>query len=274
MKEVARRTDTVDCPHGEGPIQVARDRSVLVAWEEVAVALDYAYPEGGDEHVIDRGCGTVFVGGLPLARRSDPLDPDGRVVQGWGSVLCGDRPGVTIERRGEFFLIVDPSQRTVRIAGIQEYKGAGATDAFIAEATAQINDVWTATFQRDGETWRLETRIVGQRWTSQPRSNDIEVAHSEHGISTTSQKDPSWQERGGDEGYQHDTDNAEGDLVSAHEFGHAIGLEDEYEEGPRNADGTRNTVRTGPAGGIMGHIEPGSRPTQQNVEALLAGRSK
>jgi hypothetical protein len=50
-----------------------------------------------------------------------------------------------------------------------------------------------------------------------------------------------------------------------------MGLPDEYREGPRNADGTRSIVRTGPPGGLMGYIDPGSKPTPDNYNSLITG---
>ena len=60
-------------------------------------------------------------------------------------------------------------------------------------------------------------------------------------------------------------------LTVAHEFGHSMGLPDEYTEGPRNPDGTRNLVRTGPPNGLMGYINPGARPTPDNFNSLVTG---
>ena len=50
-----------------------------------------------------------------------------------------------------------------------------------------------------------------------------------------------------------------------------MGLPDEYTEGPRNSDGTRNIVRTGPPNGIMGYINPGAAPTPANFNSLATG---
>jgi hypothetical protein len=91
--------------------------------------------------------------------------------------------------------------------------------------------------------------------------------------SVTSQRDPASQAMWGNgRGHQHSTDTDGGVVAPAHEFGHAMGLGDEYSEGPRKADGTRSVVATGPAGGLMGHVEAGSRPTPANFDELVNGR--
>lgn len=52
----------------------------------------------------------------------------------------------------------------------------------------------------------------------------------------------------------------------------SMGLADEYRESPRAPNGDRTIVRTGPSGGLMGYIDPGSRPTPGNFNDLVNGR--
>ena len=71
-------------------------------------------------------------------------------------------------------------------------------------------------------------------------------------------------------GFQYTTINDNGTLASAHEFGHAMGLGDEYWEGPRNPDGTRN-VQLKP-GQLMGDTSANARPTPANFNSLITGQ--
>src|SRR5262249_33137721 len=116
-----------------------------------------------------------------------------------------------------------------------------------------------------------DSMISGQRndGDSNPTANQINVKQTSDSIHNTSNADPSWQD--GSSGYQHTNDMDEGNHVPAHEFGHSMGLHDEYAEGPKNADGTRNITKTGPPGGLMGNIGPGSRPTSDNFKQVIDG---
>jgi hypothetical protein len=102
--------------------------------------------------------------------------------------------------------------------------------------------------------------------------NQIDVVQTAQPFAVTSQQDPSNQPfYGASPGHQHSTDMDGTQLTVAHEFGHSMGLPDEYTEGPRNPDGTRNIVRTGPPNGLMGYVNPEARPTPDNFNSLVTG---
>ncbi|APR86119.1 Hypothetical protein A7982_11468 [Minicystis rosea] len=169
-------------------------------------------------------------------------------------------------------VIVDRRTHTIRIVGVQEYKGDGASDEYVKRATDCINKTWSGPTTLNGEPYKVECMVTGRRAgaPATPLANAIDVKHTTDPPATTTDRDPSWQ--AGRAGYQHSTDTDGDRVIPAHEFGHSMGLDDEYREGPKTPDGHRSIVRTGPPGGIMGYVDPGSRPTPHNFDELVNGK--
>lgn len=188
---------------------------------------------------------------------------------------CG-KPNPEVIKRGNITLTVDRVKKTITMTGTQQFYGDGADQAYSDRATKEINDTWSGPTKFEGADYTVTSNIQGtvrkESDPATPGTNQIHVVKTTDPSSVTRQKDPANQSlyaKG--PGYQHSTEDDDGGLTIAHEFGHSMGLKDEYKEGPRNADGTRSIVRTGPNGGLMGYIDKGSKPTSDNFNSLITG---
>lgn len=270
-------------PHSGGPVMPKGEPTVLIGGAPAARVSDRAVCFGAID-AVSSGAFTTLIGGLPAARLNDPTVHGGRIVKGCPTAVIGDAPaGVTVVRRNNVFLIVNKNTKKIYMAGVQEYYGSGANQAYVDQATKVINRTWGGPTTFEGESYTVESTIVGRLRDADapenPRANQIEVAHASKPQSVTSNEDPAHQ-NGWDvtRGYQHDNDMDHGDLTPAHEFGHSMGLPDEYDESAWSKVGSglgltdRKTVRTGPKGGLMGYTEAGSRPTPDNFDSLVTGR--
>jgi uncharacterized Zn-binding protein involved in type VI secretion len=261
--------------HVGGPVTAPGEPSVLLGGRAAARYSDMAACHGAVDAIND-GNATVFIGKLPASRKVDGTEHKGLVVTGFDRVLLGETPaGVKMIRRGKMLVIVDSRTHTIRIVGVQEFKGDGASEEYVKKATDCINETWSGDTTLNGEPYKVDCMVSGRRTgsTADPLANEINVKKTTDSPWVTGDKDPSWQSLNGDgPGYQHNTD-ADGLLTPAHEFGHSMGIDDEYKEGPK-VNGHRTITQTGPDGGLMGHVGPGSKPTPDNFGELVNGKKK
>jgi hypothetical protein len=182
-----------------------------------------------------------------------------------------------VRRRGKAFLVLDRDERTLTIAGHQVYLGTGATRSYAAAATRNINQVWTGGFHYEDAYFKAISVVTGRARhdgdLEDPLAILVDVVQTDLPLSVTSNIDPSHQSPYGfGHGLQHSTDIDDPDVnAPAHEFGHVLGLDDEYKESKDHLLVGRHTVRTGPEGGLMGDGHRGSRPTEANYRALVSG---
>lgn len=277
-RPAARIGDPHSCPqpdHQGGPVTAPGEPTVLSAGSPAARFTDMAACKGPVD-AISLGAPTVIIGKLLAARQGEPTEHGGAVVGGSARVLIGDPPPwVSVARRGKVLIVTDRRARTIRMVGVQEFKGDGASDDYVKRATDNINKTWSGPTTLDGQPYRVDCMITGRKTgaPANPLANQINVKKTTDPPSVTTQNDPSWQSMNGKNGgYQHSTDTDGGTLIPAHEFGHSMGIEDEYREGPKQPNGNRSLTRTGPPGGLMGHIEPGSKPTPHNFDELVNGK--
>lgn len=200
---------------------------------------------------------------------------------GWakrGSSKGGQHHAPTTVQRGKFTVTVDREKKTITIAGKQQFFGDGATQGVADNAVKSMNDTWSGPTKFEGENYAVKTEITGSvrnaSGPADPSANQMQVKHTTDPPNVHKNNDPANQPyNGSGPGMIHDNEDAGGTLTIPHEMGHAMGLKDEYSEGPRDASGNRTIVRTGPAGGLMGYIDPGSKPTEQNYNDLVTGNN-
>ena len=284
MADAARIGDDHRCPKSEwliyphkgGPIATPGDPDVLIEGNIAARFTDTAICLGPMDAVAI-GSPTVFIGGMLAARKGDATEHEGSISQGAATVQIGNGPpGISMVRRGKIWLILDTTNHTLTMVGLQEFNGPGASQAYVDKATGIINQTWSGTTTIDGQPYTVTSMIQGRQRPddapNNPSANQVDVNHTTDPPDVTGKKDPSNQPLYGNaSGYQHDTDGDNGSLGPAHEFGHSMGLDDEYKEAGHDSNGNRQIVQTGPPGGIMGHVEPGSKPTPQNYQSLVNG---
>ena len=280
MKPAARVGDlhicplvTVLVPHVGGPVLPPGQPQVLIGAMPAARVADMATCVGPPDAVA-LGAFTTLIGAMPAARMTDLTAHGGMVAIGFPTVLIGDAPAsVTVVRRGNVFIIVDRSTHMIYMVGVQEFSGDAATQAFINKVTGDINSTWSGPTTFEGQAFTVDAMISGR-----PAGPDGANPMANPVIVTPTTQPPSWH-RANDPAYVdgngvthlYSTVGSDGTLTTPHEFGHTMGLPDEYREGPRNPDGSRTIVHTGPPGGLMGHTEPGSRPTPDNFNSLITG---
>lgn len=263
-------------PHVGGPVLPPGGITVLTENKPAARLADMATCVGPPD-AIAIGSSGCLINNLLAARFGDATAHGGVVVIGAPTVFIGEAIGnVTMVRRGNIFLIVNRDLHVITMVGVQEYAGTGASQAYADSSSQTINNTWSGQTTFEGQPYTVESRITGRyndgSASPNPMANRIDVVHTNDPPSVTGQTDPANQPYyGRTPGHQHDNQDSTGEVVRAHEFGHSMGLKDEYTEGPRNPDGTRSIVRTGPDGGLMGHIESGSRPTPDNFNSLITG---
>lgn len=277
-KPAARMKDFHVCPvesHVGGPVTQPGDPTVLIGNEAAARYSDMALCTGtAAPDAVSMGAPTVVIGRLLAGRLGETTEHGGTVVMGFPSVIIGDPPpGVTVARRGKILIITNRDARTIMMVGVQEFSGNGASEAYVKGATDSINTTWSGKTEFEGSPYQVECMITGRVAgdTGNPLANQIRVVDTSVPPATNARRDPSYQPLyGRGVGYQHNTDQDDGWLTAAHEFGHSMGVKDEYEELPP-VDGERRTKRTGPPGGLMGNPIK-SHPTPDNFDSLITGK--
>lgn len=272
MRNASRILDSHVCDHSGGVVGGPAEPTVFVQGFPAARYTDRA-PCKGPPNALDEGAPTVLVGRLPQCRFGDRTVHSGTVVSGASKVFVGETPpGVKVVRRGNVLLIVNEDAQKIVMVGVQEVAGDGGDAAYARRAQDAINRIWSGTTQLDGKSYTVEAMVTCRVRTDSdddknPRANHVDVKQTTDPFRVTSVEDPSNQALyGRGSGYQHSTDS---DPAIAHEFGHSMGLRDEYTE-TKGPDGKRRTTPNRP-GDLMGDVGAGSKPSQANYQSLITG---
>ena len=277
-RPAARMNDFHVCPvesHVGGPVTHPGDPTVLIGNAAAARYSDMAQCTGtAAPDALSMGAPTVVIGKLLAGRLGESTEHGGTVLVGFPSVLLGEPPpSVTVVRRGKILIVTNRDAHTIMMVGVQEFRGNGASEAYVKGATECINKTWSGKTEFEGSPYQVECMITGRVAgdTENPLANQIAVIDTSVPPAINASRDPSHQPYyGRGLGYQHSTDQDDEWLTSAHEFGHAMGLKDEYVELPP-VDGKRQVKRTGPPGGLMGYPTK-SHPTPDNFDSLITGK--
>jgi uncharacterized Zn-binding protein involved in type VI secretion len=274
MPEAARLTDTA--AHG-GMVTAPGCPTVLieslpaarVGDQHVCPAADGPKPHVGGPLV--QGAQKVRIGGQFASRKGDQAlcaGPPDQLVGGAAKVFIG---GATLTFKasksgGNTLVAVDPETATVYIESFLEYGGPGASAAYAAHAKAEIEATWSGTMLRDGKPYRVEVQVHTRIQSGEPTPGfdpiDVDPAH-------TRMNQPLY----GD-GTGHQTPKAADPKRRriAHEYGHSLGLPDEYHDTPSGSvpdDPTKKNnimAETWPdASGTLPH------PHQDQYDKVLAG---
>jgi hypothetical protein len=181
------------------------------------------------------------------------------------------RKDVTIVRRGNVWVIVDKKNKVIVLLGTQEFRGPGATPDYIRRATQDINNVWSGTTTFEGEQYNVRSLITGSAGAGDLQgANDIYVG---------TDNARAWQSYYGREGFFGSREDYGGrqdisdvnNHTPAHEFGHALGIPDEYTD-QKDAAGNVFSVPHNPGSNdLMGYTGPGARPSTGNYNSIITG---
>lgn len=228
MEQAARLTDPTD--HG-GTVSAPGCATVHI--KSLAAA------RVGDQHVcpahvggpIVRGVRDVTFGSQFASRATDTaLCPaPNAITSGAVDVFIG---GATLDfhvsgRGGNTLVAVDPETKTVYIESFLEYSGPDATQAYADHAENEIENTWSGTMTRDGEQYRVQTNVhtsVNTSGTPTPGYDPIIVDSSTNRMNQTL--------FGAGDGHQTPAAADPTRRRIAHEYGHTLGLPDEYHDTP------------------------------------------
>lgn len=199
--KAARVGDQHMCPaHVGGPI-VQGSQSVKIGGQFASRVLDQALCAGPTD-AISKGARTVIIGGPTLTFHAS----------GHG---------------GNTLVAVDPMTKTVYIESFLEYSGPDATQAYADHAEQEIESTWAGTMQRGADTYQVQVNVnasVNTSGTPTPGYDPIVVDAS------TSRMNQSMYGNG--PGLQTPAAANPSRRRIAHEYGHTLGLSDEYHDTP------------------------------------------
>lgn len=247
----ARVTDMHVCPmvtgvvpHVGGPILPPCAITVLTCKLPQARVTDLCVCVGPPDMIIPPCAPTVLVMKLPAARMGDMTAHGGVIVLGCFTVLIGGAapgggPGAggppignPSGKGGSTTVHVDEFQQVVTIVTNMEFTGPGATQEYADAAKKQIEETWSGTMMRDGKEYKVNVVVntkVNPTGPPTPGYDPINVDPANARMSQTLY--------GAGPGYQ--TPAAANDAARprriAHEYGHTLGLDDGYEDGPNGA---------------------------------------
>ncbi len=238
--------ETTPTPHFGGPVRPPGAPLVMIGGPKGSRLFDHAACIGGAAEpfpgagsavnpvdVVMSGAASVLVHGMPAVRVLETTLHGGVVVGGEPSVQIGGPSVVGVQIGEGTFLAYDPTARPAPrlfIVSYIAYVGPNATPKYAAKAKAQIESVWGGYHMVRGKLTEVSVDI----------RTSLDVA--DHGgyrgydqVIVDDSVDRSNQQPGGGTGLQKTSDAERPNYIAAHEYGHTLGLDDQYIDVPLNA---------------------------------------
>jgi uncharacterized Zn-binding protein involved in type VI secretion len=227
---------TVLVPHVGGPVLPPCAITVITCNMPQARVLDMLTCVGPPD-VISMGASTVIVCGTPAARITDQTLHGGKLIMGCPTVIIGDPSAnataqaavVAAHPNGSTRVYVDPITHTVFISTNLEYTGSGANQAMADASKQAIENTWGRTLTYQGQNYNVTMLIntkVNPAGPATPGYDQILVNDSTKRADQTLYGD----------GPGHQPPNSGLNplkpLSPAHEYGHTLGLDDDYTDTP------------------------------------------
>lgn len=187
------------------------------------------------------GSETVLIEGKFASRKTDQSLCTAEITMGAANVEIG---GPTLkfkahmgtlggQRAGNTLVAISTETHNIYILSFLEYSGPDASADYAARSKAQIEAMWGGTTTINGETYNVNvdvaTNVRGAGDAATPGYDQILVD-----ASTTRANQSLF---GNGDGHQVPTSADPGNYVAAHEYGHSLGLPDEYHD-TYNPDGS------------------------------------
>lgn len=235
MPDASRKTDAHTCPvHGGGPVLQPCSSNVVTGKLPQARFSDQAICAPPPD-VIIQGSLTVLTNMLPSVRVQDKTAHAGQVVMGLPSVKIGGMTamGKQMKTPGgaltNTFLAFDPVNNRLFISSFLEYTGPGATPAYAAAAKAQIEAMWGGQRTINGKPAEVVVNVNTNVNPTGAPSQGYDAIKVDPAVPRSNQT------LGGGPGNQTPSDANPNSYVAAHEYGHTLGLDDQYKDTPKGS---------------------------------------
>jgi hypothetical protein len=176
-----------------------------------------------------------MIEGFFAARKTDQSLCTGEISMGSDTVEIGGptlkfvaRPGwLPGSRAGNSLVAISAETKNIYILSFLEYSGPNASAEYAARAEAQIEAMWgDRTCVIDGETYTVNVDVTTRvRDASAPATDGFDQIIVDDSTGRSSQY-----LFGDGPGYQTSSDADPGNFTAAHEYGHSIGIDDEYHD--------------------------------------------
>lgn len=226
-RPAARVTDKALCPQHPGPAHV-----VMPPCSPDTQTANNQQGRFGDRtacmDAVLSGASTVLVNGLPAARLADTTAHGGGVITGAADVLLS---AATVKgkqlrnSKGNLtnnYVAYDPDSGRLFIVSYIQYSGPDTSQAFADAAKKDIESMWSGEHDIRGKPTEVTVKV-----------NTISDKHAQPGydqVNVDATIDRANQTLGGGPGQQHPVDDlaTNNSFVPAHEYGHTLGIEDQY----------------------------------------------
>jgi uncharacterized Zn-binding protein involved in type VI secretion len=273
MPPAARVGDMHTCPmvtgvvpHVGGPILPPGCPTVQIGNQFAGRVGDQATCTGPPDVVI-KGAATVLIGSMPSARLTDNTAHGGVIVVGFPTVLVGD-PGLTATGMSNTYVAYDAAHDRMYVVSYLEYSGPGASAAYASAAAASIEQMWGGNHMVRGKSTTVTVQIHAKVNTTGKPSPGYDHINVDPSVTRSNQT------LNGGPGNQNPNDANPGNYVAAHEYGHTLGLNDQYKNTPTGSvpDPTKTSNTTD---NIMCQTWPNTttgntpHPYQEHYDSIL-----